>query len=124
MQTGRLTIKRATQFADKLRDYAICIDGAHAGVIRAGTALTLELPVGRHKVVARIDWCSSNVLDVAVRAEDATEIEVGSNALAAAGLAALYSITFGRSKYLYLRPLPRGFPVNVVSATHPYGRRP
>jgi hypothetical protein len=111
METGRLTIKRPRQYADMIRRYGIFVDGALAGTMKAGEELALNIPTGEHQVVARIDWCGSNVLNVTVRPDETTEVEVGSNAMTWAGLLALYYVTFARSKYLYLRLAPRGFRV-------------
>jgi hypothetical protein len=107
MQTGRLTIRRPGQYADKARTYRIFVDGAPAGTIKSGDELTLDLTVGEHVIQARIDWCRSNALKLSVRSGTPIELEVGSNALKAGGLSAIYYVTFGYSKYLYLRSTER-----------------
>src|SRR5262245_45996688 len=101
MQTGRLTIKRPSQFADRARAYRIFVDGAPAGTGKAGSEISLDLPPGEHEILARIDWCRSNVLKAVVPSNGAIGAEVGSNALKLGGLSAIYYATFGYSKYLY-----------------------
>jgi hypothetical protein len=119
MQTGRLNVKRPNQYADKSRRYRIYVDGARVGTLKAREELSLDVPVGEHDVIARIDWCRSNVLKVNVRTPEPTEVEVSSNAMNGAGFLALYYVTFGYSKYLSLRLARRGF--DVVPAATPAG---
>jgi len=107
MTTGRLTIRRPSQYADKARVYRILVDGAPSGTIKSGGELSLELTAGEHVIQARIDWCRSNALKIVVGSGAPTELEVGSNALKAGGLSAIYYVTLGYSKYLYLRSTER-----------------
>jgi hypothetical protein len=111
MQTGRLIVKRPNQYADKIRRYRIYVDGLRVGTLKALDELPLDVSVGEHEVVARIDWCRSNVLKVNVRTQEPTEVEVSSNAMNGAAFLVLYYITFGYSKYLSLRLAQRGFAV-------------
>ncbi|GEM_PF-385928 len=111
MQTGPLIIRRPNQYPDRIRRYRVYVDGSLVGTLKAREELALNLPTGEHEIVARIDWCGSNTLRVNIRAEEATEIEVSSNAMKGAGFLALYYVTFGHSKYLTLRLASRGFSV-------------
>ena len=97
-----IRITRGSSYADKLRAYKIFIDGVHRGDIKRNE--TVEFPVenGRHKVCAKIDWCSSNSLFVEVN-DSAVSIEVGSPLVGWRSFLALVYITSLRHKYLWLK---------------------
>jgi hypothetical protein len=44
---------------DRLRRYAVVIDGTVAGNLRRGESVEVPVPAGRHEVRLKIDWCSS-----------------------------------------------------------------
>lgn len=103
-----LRVQRPSQYADWLRKYRIFVDGSPVGDISAGSDSTFEVSQGRREVLARIDWCSSNSVNVEI--EDAHEctLEVGSNLNGWRLLLGFLYITFWRSDYLYLREVDSG----------------
>lgn len=102
---GVLRIRRPAGLADALRKYRIVVGGTEVGEVAAGGELQLDLPVGRHTVVARIDWCSSNTVTLDVEAQSWQELEVGSPLRGwRLSLGVLY-VFFWPSQYLYLRPV-------------------
>src|SRR4051812_31358937 len=101
---GVVRIRRAVQVNDKLRSYRILMDGTCVGTIASRGELQLELPAGRHNLLARIDWCSSNAVTLNVEENSWHELEVGSPIRGWrlwVGAAFLY-IAIWRSHYLYL----------------------
>jgi hypothetical protein len=111
--TGSLAVSRPRQYADMLRDYRIILDGREVGTVSRGAELRLDLPIGEHEVVARIDWARSNFFKVMIREGELTELEVGSNIYGWRFLAIIYFITVGYSRYLYLRHRLQAFPVDL-----------
>jgi len=110
--SGTLLVLRPRQYADMMRDYCILVDGREIGSIRRGQEFRVELSVGEHQILARIDWCRSNCLVVGIRSGEVTEVEVGNNCKGWGGIiAALFHIAIAWHEYLYLRHRVTGFPV-------------
>lgn len=100
---GHLHIHRPKQYADGLRRYKILVDGVIEEEISAGSSVWLEVSPGRHELMARIDWASSNTLTVEVEEGIQHGLEVGSNVQGwRVSLALLYN-TVWSSEALYLR---------------------
>ncbi len=99
-----LRFQRPTQFTDWLRAYRLFIDGVCVGEINAGSEVEFEVSAGIHEIIARIDWCSSNRLEVAIPERSLRSLEVGSNLSNWRLLFGFLYITLLRSHYLYLRP--------------------
>jgi len=114
MPIGTLILTRPRQYADRLRRYRIIVDGGEVGRLKSGEELRIGLSQGKHRIVARIDWARSNELSVEIRAGEAIEIEVGSNARRWLLIAAIYFTLIGFRQYLYLRHRVTGFPVTLV----------
>ena len=97
-----LRFRRSSQLADSLRNYRLFVDGSLVGTIGPGSVIEVDVPSGSHEVIARIDWCSSNAVQVEARQGEVCELQVGSNVRG-------WRIPFGwvyafflRSRYLYL----------------------
>ena len=90
-------------YPDRIRQYQLIIDGVQMGEISAGSAVEIPATAGRHEVVARIDWCSSNTLPIEVKDGATCELEVGSNLGGWRIILAMVYITVLPSEYLYLR---------------------
>jgi hypothetical protein len=80
------------------------VDGADMGVVGSGSDFQVELPAGQHTVVARIDWCSSNVVSLDVGENSWHDLEVGSNLRGWRLYLGFLYVTVWRSHYLYLSP--------------------
>lgn len=101
---GTLRFRRPAQYADFFRNYQLFVDGVRVGEIDAGWQVQIAVPAGIHEVVARLDWCSSNTLRVAVSEGATHAIEVGTNLRGWRLLFILAYITILRADYLYVRP--------------------
>ncbi len=86
---------------DRLRDYVIVVDGREVARVADGADVHIPVTAGRHVVQLKIDWCSSNSMDITVDTGSETMLECGPNAKP---LLALLYITFWRGKYLWLAP--------------------
>src|SRR5690606_24717068 len=92
------------RYPDWLRKYALYVDGQHVGSLRRGQELEVGVAPGRHELVAKIDWCASNTLELEVGVGEVRSIEVGSNMTSAARMIAMQHIVKHRpEEYLYLR---------------------
>jgi hypothetical protein len=65
--SGELVVSRpAGWYQDLLRRYEVVVDGRVAGRLRRGEELRVDVPAGRHRVQARIDWTGSPPVEVDV----------------------------------------------------------
>lgn len=98
-----LRIQRGFQHASAWRMYALFVDGVRAAEI--GSNETIDVPVspGTHTVVATIDWCSSNLLQLTCADGEVCAVEVGSNLAGWRSLLAPLYLTLLRSRYLYVQ---------------------
>ncbi|MEP3210827.1 MAG: hypothetical protein ABJN95_16615 [Maribacter sp.] len=59
----KLSIKRISEFENRARKIQINLDGKIVATIKNGEQLELDVPTGKHTVQAKIDWCSSNLIE-------------------------------------------------------------
>jgi hypothetical protein len=98
-----LSIARPRQYADAFRKYRVLIDDAEVATIRPGEAIAIDLPPGRHRVVAAIDWARSNAIEIDAHPGGHHRIEVGSNVGGWRLLLAVAYATVWRDRYLYVK---------------------
>ena len=70
---AKLTMHRSRELNNKIRIFKIHIDGKQVGEIRYGETIDFEVTPGRHEVVAKVDWCRSQVVEFEVT-EDQTKV--------------------------------------------------
>jgi hypothetical protein len=75
---GKLILTRSCQHVAGLRLFQIVIDGQRLASISRGQTTVIELPVGHHEVMARMDWCRTNPLGIEVGLQANHHAEVGS----------------------------------------------
>ena len=74
---GTLVVRRPEGgWRDFARTYRIKIDGRNAGRLWRGQSLTVQVPVGRHAVSARIDWNGSPDVFIDVWSGSCTRLRV------------------------------------------------
>jgi len=98
-----LKITRLTSYSDRLRSYKIVVDGREMGFIKAGETVRVLVEPGNRRVYLKIDWCSSNIIDLAVKAQTEYKLECGSRLTGLRIFLAYLYITFWRHKYLWIR---------------------
>lgn len=59
----KLTIKRSSEWNNRMRTFYITLDGVDVGKINNGQEISFDLNEGKHNVKAKIDWCSSETFD-------------------------------------------------------------
>ena len=99
-----IRIKREYSYTDSARAYKIFIDGTLYGKIRANETKIFEVEKGRHSVIAKIDWGSSNLLYINV-ADSIVDLEVGTNLT---GIKSLFSLVYAilfPEKWILLREI-------------------
>jgi hypothetical protein len=72
-----ISIKRTSEYNNRLRDYQLFLDGTKIGAISDGQTKEFETTSGHHTVVAKIDWCSSPELPLTLNESDNKELIVG-----------------------------------------------
>ena len=97
-----MIITRRSSYADSLRDYQIYIDDEHAGAIGDGEMIELYTTPGLHKIVLRIDWCSSKEVVFDIRPGRHVWFECGSHLIGWRLFFGLLYITFIRDEYIDL----------------------
>lgn len=107
----KLIVSRDSGYADVLRQYAIILDGKIAGEI--GNGETMEFPIGpgKHRIAAKIDWCTTPALEFTASADESSSLQVRSNLRGPQLLLTLWYVLVERSKYLHIEqtfksPLP------------------
>lgn len=100
--SGVIQITRPDSFTDHLREYKVFIDDKEAGSIKSKQSMSFPVAAGRRNVRIKIDWCKAE-LTVDVPSGGEVELHAGSNVTGWKRLAALYYVTLGASKYLYLK---------------------
>jgi hypothetical protein len=103
MPAALVAISRDTGYADQLRDYRVVCDGVELGRISAGASREFTVAPGTHRLLLKIDWCTSNEVAFSIGAEQVVRFSCGSNLRGLRLLLAFYYATLGRRRYLWLR---------------------
>ncbi|WP_299114607.1 hypothetical protein [uncultured Winogradskyella sp.] len=97
---SKIIINRISEFENRARKIKLQIDGEILGEIKNGEELTFEISPGHHYIQAKIDWCTSNLIETHIEENSKIKFELRK------GLgSALYRTTFGYEKYLQLIPI-------------------
>src|SRR5689334_21781248 len=88
---GRATVIRLTrtsEWKNRIRAFAVFINGVKVGKIRNGQSVTFPIDPGDHELFIKIDWCVSNVVGLRVSEGDTVELSCGSGFAATKPVAA------------------------------------
>lgn len=97
-----LIVQRDRGYADALRAYDIELDGTVIGRINQGEVLRFPLSAGSHRLRVKIDWCSSETLDLQVGTDETVSVLAASNLRGAMVFLAIWYVLFARDQYLHL----------------------
>ena len=97
---AKLQIVRHGGYADMLRSYKIVVNDEKVGSIARNSVLNFDVPSGRLKVEAHVDWGRSQPLLIDVAPGQKITVEVSNHWGA---LLALWGATFGARTYLELK---------------------
>jgi hypothetical protein len=68
-EIAHLRVERAPNgYRDRLRSYAVILDGRKVGGVRRGQAIEIDISPGSHVAMLKMDWCSSPRLTFGVSA--------------------------------------------------------
>ena len=71
-----IKIQRTNDYMNLMRDYRLLIDGQKIGSIGNAQTKEFEIPAGRHSLIAKIDWCSSQELSFEIDKDDSNTLLV------------------------------------------------
>ncbi len=99
-----LIINRSSEYTNRLRAIKIIVDGKEIDTIKNGETKRFDLPEGDHQVQAKIDWCTSNVVQFRISEGNIKTFNLTSFAKHSRfGIwSAAYYISFAPNKYLRL----------------------
>jgi hypothetical protein len=66
-----LIIQRSSEYLNRFRNIEILVNGKPAGKVANGDTLQIDVPAGIHAVVARIDWATSNTVNLTATESEA-----------------------------------------------------
>ena len=95
---SQITVKRSSEYANKLRKIQLVLDDQVIDEIEDGEIKTIKVKPGKHILKAKIDWCQSNEIVFNINEGEDKEFFLKGTS----PLLALYYITFGKDKYLQL----------------------
>jgi len=73
----QIRINRSSEYINYLRNYRIFVDGVFVGTIANGRTKEIEVSPGPHKLILKIDWCSSPALEFVADHYNILEFETG-----------------------------------------------
>ena len=117
-QETKLNINRVTSYLDRIRAYKIVLDGVEVGQITAGESFDMTISPGEHRILLKIDWCRSNMLDFTAQAGAEVTLNCGSSLTGWRIFMVFLYVSFLRDKYLWIQEgaktitkKPKDFPI-------------
>jgi hypothetical protein len=74
---ARLVLSRGDDAAGVLRHIRVSVDGVEVALLKPLTSAEVEVPPGRHRVRASMDWTTSPALDLDLATGERVEVRVG-----------------------------------------------
>ena len=98
---AEIKIHRSSEYSNKLRNIILYLDNQQIGEIKDGESKGFKILPGKHSLIAKIDWASSNQIEFNIEKEQVIHFNLsGQNPF----LALLY-VTILRKNYLELKML-------------------
>ncbi|MCB7479866.1 hypothetical protein [Christiangramia sediminis] len=72
----KLLVKRNSEWANKMRSFDLYLNGRKFAEIKDKQVLSFEIPEGKYQLMAKIDWCGSQPLDIEISEGEIKRIEV------------------------------------------------
>lgn len=101
--TTTITITRDSGYADRVRDYRVCLNGTEIGRISNGQTKSFEIEPGEHKLALKIDWGGSNAVPFSIGSNQSCTFVGGSSLRGLRIFLSIFYVIFARSKYLWLK---------------------
>lgn len=74
---ARIVIVRSSEYMNMFRGFGLYLNGKKLGDIFNNETEEFEIPEGEHELVAKIDWCSSSVINFNISGNDVQTFSVG-----------------------------------------------
>ena len=74
---GILSLKRNSQWANRLRAFKILIDGKMVAKIKNKESIDLDLDPGVYRIQVKIDWCKTKALNITIQPYQTVRLETG-----------------------------------------------
>lgn len=121
---AEISLKRLSdQRVDRHRAYKILVDGQKVGHISSGETKVFEVQPGEHEVQLKIDWCSSDTLEVDLASDGTATFlckpRASQRSRTKLVLEGIYLITVGRKRYIDLYPDDQENPQQQAEVSHP-----
>lgn len=102
-----IVISRPKQYIDRVRAYDLQVDGLSVAKIRPGEEIRITVPEGSQNLVAKVDWCASNVFPLAgLQAGARLEVKNPMGRKMWLPFYPIYAITVHRASYLLIHEAP------------------
>jgi hypothetical protein len=75
---GRVILERKSQWMNRLKNYAVDINGATQGKISNGSTEEYEVPGGNNVITCKVNWCSSNAFAIDIKSGETVYLKVAS----------------------------------------------
>ena len=75
-----LIVKRSSEWANRLRNLNLVLNGKPLGTIANGEIKNFTLPTGRHQFKSTIDWTGSPEIEIELQESEPTVVEVKTSA--------------------------------------------
>lgn len=72
----KLIIRRNSEWANKMRSFDLYLNGVKFTEIKDKQVLSFEIPEGKYRLHAKIDWCGSQPLDIELGEGELRKVEV------------------------------------------------
>lgn len=99
-----LTLSRESAFTDRLRAYAVMLDGKKIGDLRNGETKSFVIEPGPHTLELKIDWCGSPTLAFTASDNTVASFRASTNLQGIKIFFAIWYVLFERNAYLQLQP--------------------
>jgi len=73
---AKIILSRKKEWVNRARKFNVFIDGEKKDTITNGEIKEIELDPGKHKIMLKVDWCSSPELELDLKEEKSKTIEV------------------------------------------------
>jgi hypothetical protein len=67
MNMAKIKVVRTPEWVNSARKFRVYLDGQKIGTISNGEIKEFDVPIGQHKLQAKIDWCGSNKLPCTIK---------------------------------------------------------
>ena len=98
-----ITLHRKVQFTDYIRSYSVEINGKKINKIKSGQKICFEVNEGCHVIQLKIDWASSNALEIEVGSKLPIHLECGSVSKGWRMFFTILYATIWRKNYLWIK---------------------